>query len=414
MMMLLLALPERVVVKTPTDSFTATHEVALRDGHLWWRKLGDPWTLLPPDGLPAPRSKHLKAFRKPERVESLSADGDNLIAIGPDGTVYYAKLSTLDWVDQWGPTGFQKTLSVKGLDAVAMSHRMIAFSDIDGNVHPVSAGVTTLYGLRDGGRTLAFADPWLPAHFGRTLCLPERGRFIASALSASASTVFVMDASGRSFTRLVDFDIHGDNPALLYSYAREKRDGWKLDVRTLPEAGWVEQPRIPGKHTTRITIFQTGPTNADRELRVEGDGGVWTKRLEDAEWKFEAGALTPSAPWAEGEVPLGPAKDVALGALNPWPGTRITLEDWNPGCDPAVLHLEAGAEVLNLELPFHNGLELGRHYKGALLLPRGETPWLKKLRLIAGGADHLDVLVEVRKKEVRLVRLPILDLRFAR
>ncbi len=106
--MLLLALPEHVSLKTPTETFTATHDVALRDGLLWWRRPGRPWSLLPPDGLPAPRGrlealKELtvdlpalpRPFRRPARIESISADGDNLIAIGPDGAVYYAKLSTL-------------------------------------------------------------------------------------------------------------------------------------------------------------------------------------------------------------------------------------------------------------------------------------------------------------------------------
>ncbi|MDP1830030.1 MAG: hypothetical protein Q8L48_42600 [Archangium sp.] len=427
LMMLLLALPEQIALKTPAETFTATHEVALRDGRLWWRKHGAAWTLLQPDGLPAPRGrlealKELtadlpaapKPFRRPERIESISADGDNLIAIGPGGTVYYAKLSTLDWVDQWGPKGLQGTLSVKRLDAFAMSHRKIAYEDLDGNPHPVTAGVTTLYGLRDGGRTLAFADPWLPPNFERTLCLPERGRFIASALSASASTVFVMDAAGRAFTRLVDFDIHGDNPALPYSYGRERRRGAKGAIRTLPGPDWVAQPRIPGRHTTRITILQTGPANADRELRVEGEGGVWTKRLDDDGWTLVPGNRDVSSPWVQGAPPLSPARDVVLTATKPWAGTRITLEDWNPGCEPARLRVEAGAEVLSLELPFHDGLELGGRYVGALLLPPGQTPWLKKLRVLALGRSHLDVELEVTREEVHLLRLPLIDLRFAR
>jgi hypothetical protein len=426
LMMLLLALPEQVTLKTPTQTFTATHEIAVRDGHLWWRRHGQPWTLLPPDGLPLPRGrlealKELtadlpaapKPFRRPERITAISADGDNLIAIGPAGTVYYAKLSTLDWVDQWGPTGLQGTLSVKDLDAFAMSHRKIAYEDLDGNPHPVSAGVTTLYGLRDGGRTLAFADPWLPPNFERTICLPERGRFVARSLSASASTLFVMDAAGRSFTRLVDFDIHGDNPALPYSYARERRSGPKSAIRTLPAPDWVAQPAIPGKHTTHLTILQTGPTNADRELRVEGENGVWTKRIDGPTWKLEPGPPGATT-WTSGAPPQSPPRDVLLTASNPWPGTRITLEDWNPDCDPARLRIEAGAEVLSLPLPFHDGFERGGRYDGALLLPPGKTAWLNKLRVLALGGSHLDVALEVTKDEVHLLRLPLIDLRFPR
>ena len=423
----LLALPDQVPLKTPTETFTATHDIALRDGVLWWRPLGAAWSLLPPDGLPLARGKHEAlqqllpgAFQRPARVEQLSADGDNLIATSPEGTVYYVKLSTLEWVDQWGPTGMQAPLSVKGLTAFAMSHRMIAYEDLDGNVHPVSAGVTTLYGLREQGRTLGYADPWLPANFERTVCLPDRGRFIASALSASASTLFVMDAAGRSFTRLIDFDIQGDNPALPYSYERAKRSGLHARVRTLPAPEWTAQPLIPGKHTTRITILQTGTTNADRELRVEGDGGLWTKRLDDATWTFTPRALTHSGlPFVTpGAPPLGPPGDLELTAKDPWPKTRLTLSRWNALCPPALLHVEAGAEVLDLELPFHFGLALGtdddRSLHGALLLPKGKTPWLRKLRVLARGKDHLDVELTVTKDEVRLRKLPLLDLHFAR
>lgn len=431
--LVLLALPDHVVLETPTEDFTATHEVAIRDGRLWWRRGGEPWALVPPDGLPAPRgrlealkelvppSPLVRAFVRPERVVALSADGDNLVALGPDGAVFYTKLSTLEWTDVWGPTGLQSVLSAKGTDALAMSHRKIPYEDLDGNPHPVSAGVTTLFALREGGKTLAYADPWLPANFERTVCLPERGTFIAAALSASASTVFVMDAAGRSYTRLVDFDIHGDNPALPYSYTRERRSGARAAVRTLPAPDWVAQPRIPGRHTTRLTILQTGARNADRELRVEGAGGVWKKRLDDAAWRFEADAsVQPKRGFVEegAAAPSSGAHDVTLTASNPWPETRITLEQWSPRCPPARLHLRSAREDLVLELPFHFGLEFGtddeRSLEGALLLPKGRTPWLTKLRTLAAGRDHLEVKLTVTKAEVRLVKLPVIDLRFPR
>jgi hypothetical protein len=105
---------------------------------------------------------------------------------------------------------------------------------------------------------------------------------------------------------------------------------------------------------------------------------------------------------------------VVLQASNPWPGTRVSLEDWNPDCEPAVLRIEAGSEVLSLPLPFHDGFELGGRYQGALLLPAGNTPWLKKLRLLALGRAALDVELEVTAKEVHLWHLPVLDLHFPR
>jgi hypothetical protein len=433
-LLVLLALPERILIDTPTEARTATHELAVREGLLWWRKPGQPWALMPPDGLPAPRGR-LEAlkelavdvpigpapFRRPTRIESISADGDNLVATSLDGRVFYVKLSTLDWVDVWGPAPLAAPLSVKGLMAFAMSHRKIPYEDLDGNPHPVSAGVTTLYGLRRGGTQLVYADPWLPPNFERVLCLPERGRFVASALAASASTLFVMDATGRAFTRLVDFDIHGDNPALPYSYAREKRSGAKAVVRTLPAPDWVAQPPVPGKHTLRIGIEQTGSTNADRELRAEGEGGVWTKGITAPAWTFvKAGkaAGQPELPFVTGgPVPRSPDVDQRLAARDPWPGTEVTLAQWNPLCPPARLEVTSGAEKVQLELPFHFGLSQGdddaRLLKGALLLPRGSNAWLKRVRAVAGG-EHLDVVVQVTRDEVLLLAPPLSTLHFPR
>lgn len=427
------ALPDVVALKTPTESFTATHDLAVRDGRLWWRRRdveGARWALVPPDGLPAPRGrlealKELAAqtplpvatFERPPRVVGLSADGDNLVAFAPGGRVYYAKLSTLDWTDTWGPVGLRGALSVEGLDAVAMSHRKIPYEDLDGNPHPVSAGVTTFYALKDGGRTLAYADPWLPPRFERTLCLPGRGTFVAASLSASASTVFVMDAAGRAFTRLVDFDTLGDDPALPYSYTRERRRGPRAVVRTLPAEDWRAQPAIPGPHTTRLTIAQTGATNADRELRVEGDGGYWVKQLLDADWRFQRTGLPAEGARPVAVPPTQPPRDEVLTARNPWAGTTMTLRDFNPDCPPARLVVSAGKETYELPLHFHGGLDVDkgeRDFKGALFLSSARGAWASRLRVLAAGRPYVEVSLEVTAAEVALEVGPLPDVRFPR
>ena len=188
----------------------------------------------------------------------------------------------------------------------------------------------------------------------------------------------------------------------------------EASIRTLPGPAWFAQPPIPGKHTTLITILQTGETNSDRELRVEGEGGVWSKRVDEPTWKLVPGAATPSGPLVEGAPPVSPPRDEVLKAKNPWPGSTLSLEDWNPGCEPASLRIEAGAEVLNLPLYFRDGLIPNGKYVGALLLPEGKTPYLKKLRGTAMGRSYLDVKLEVTKDEVRLLRPPFIDLSFAR
>jgi hypothetical protein len=146
---------------------------------------------------------------------------------------------------------------------------------------------------------------------------------------------------------------------------------------------------------------------------VEGEGGVWTKRVDEPGWKLVPGPVKPAGPWVQGEPPLGPPRDEVLSAKNAWAGTKVSLEDWNPHCEPATLRIEAGTEVLTLPLQFRDGLVLNGKYVGALLLPEGQTPWLKKLRAAALGASHLDVKLEVTGKEVHLLHLPLVDLRFA-
>lgn len=424
--LLLLALPERVTHKTLTQSFTASHEIVVHEGKLWWRKPGETWALIPPDGLPiATPSKKFGAarspFTRPSRIESISADGDNLVALGPDGLVYYTKLAKLEWVDRWGPIGAQGRLSASGLDALAMSHRFIAYEDLDGNSHPVSAGVTTLFALKDQGHTLGYADPWLPPNFDREVCLPERGRFVAARLAASASTVAVMDVTGRLFTRLVDFDIAGENPLLTYTYARERRKGRDAEeIRTLPGPDWVEQPRIPGRHALELDLFQTGPHNGDRQLRVLGEGGVWSKRIDAAEWTFEAGeGAAKDATWAtSGEPPRGPARDANWSGVDPWLGATVTLEDFHSRCAPTRLQVTAGDEHVTLELPFHHvllwGSDASRTLHGAVLIPAGDGPWLTKLRAKAKGRPYLDVELRVRADEVRLTHATGVMVRFHR
>lgn len=394
-------LPQRLELKSPTEAFGADYDLALREGKLWWRaRPGGAWQVLPPDGLPAPKGRGRSAFKPPAALAALSADGDNLVALTAEGAVYYTKLSTLEWTDAWGPPGLKGPLVVEPGARVAMSHRKIPYRDLDGNPHPVTAGVTTLYALSADGRTLAYADPWLPPTWDHRLCLPLRGRFVAAALAASASTVLVMDASGRAFTRLADFDTVGDDPALPYSYARERRSGPRSVVRTLPGEDWREQPRVPGPHTARLTLVQDGRGNADRELRVEGEGGYWAKHLEEPRWQFvKTGAARGGALVDARAAPLGPDQDRTLASAQKLLGAAASLERFNPDCAPATLKLTRDGETVALELHFHGGLEVveqkERRFKGALLLPEGKGALLDALRAWASGRGFLEVEVRV-------------------
>ena len=177
------------------------------------------------------------------------------------------------------------------------------YEDIFGNQHHYgSMGIETYYMMNDAGDTIRFTDSGLPADLSRSMPLPERGAFIARNISASASTLFVINDAGEMYTRLIDFDTMGGDPMFfLYTYKNEKQpyDGTQYITNFtewgLPNEEWAKQPAIPlsgqARITRHITIFQTGRGNEARELRVgglssEGKTGFYYKNLKDTEWQF--------------------------------------------------------------------------------------------------------------------------------
>jgi hypothetical protein len=419
-------LPDRIAIKTTTRSFTATHYLAIEDGKLWWRPnpettgKKEAWTMAPPDGLPIPhgRLESVKellgplplvpdAFVRPAKLVELTADGENVVVVSDEGLVYYAKLPALEWTHVWGPAGFKRPLKIDFLHrGLAISHRKMAYEDIDGNPHPTTVGVTTFYALSGDGKTLSYTDPWLPASFGHHLCLPLHGQLVAAGLSASASTMFVIDSAGRSFTRLADFDTIGLDPTMAYSYEREKRSGVKALIRSLPPEDWLAQPPLPGKATTQITILQNGVGNSARELRVEGEGGYFSKAIRAGAWEFvktgekaQGTFVDPASappPAGEGPVLKGMLKNISL-----------ELRDFDVNCSPAKVTMTKNKEVLQLELHFKGE---GDHLKGALIFASATSA--KAMEMLQGKrwaaveivATYDTVLVGDGKLQLRFSR----------
>jgi hypothetical protein len=164
--------------------------------------------------------------------------------------------------------------------------------------------IATTYVLLEAGQEICYADTGLPPDFSRNYLGPERGAFKAAALSASASTMFVINKEGEMYTRLADFDTTGCDPLWFkYTYIPYKSDLPGTDYFSnlnewgLPAEDWRPQPAIPlaGKAliTRHITILQNGRGNEARELRVAGlnesdKRGYWTKAIFDDIWKFKA------------------------------------------------------------------------------------------------------------------------------
>lgn len=306
-----------VRLKTHTRTFNAKDEFAISGGKIWFRpRAGGEWRLLLGTGLPT--NPKVPDAEDPSEVVAIAADANALIAIGPDRRIYDAVIEDastgkVQWNYGWGmPFRLMPKKVFLPKELRTWSYSLINdqagyTEDLDGNAHR-TIGVDTVWVVTEDGRQIRFNDPWLPPNeFEFKVSAPERGAFVVHSISGAASTLLVMDRTGRMFTRHADFDTLGGNPGIRYSYQREDR-GYRpddsmakvrsllpmlLDVRTLPPEPWKEQPRIPGRHTDAITIVQTGQGNAARELRVEGFGptgelGLWVKAVNDPEWRFEA------------------------------------------------------------------------------------------------------------------------------
>jgi hypothetical protein len=394
------ALPGDVLIKGPTRTFHRELLFALVNGRIWFKRnpalegtVGEPWRLFG-DGLPAPTNP-FASFDRPARIEALSADGDDLLAVDDRGRAYVCRtrsreswISTDGWADGWGFPG-KRPLALQGR---AAGYRSFAigrraqharwFEDAIGNrIHFGPMGTSTIYLLRDNGSELLFTDDGLPNDFSRQLCGPDRGRFVADRLSASASAIFLIDRYGRMMTKFEDYDLNGGTPNFEYTYRSEVRadeDGdsllHSLSPYYLPLAPWRwhEPPRLEGaaRLSRDITVVQEGVGNAARELRVAGLGadgakGYYRKLIEDEAWEFvpnpyveidPANLLDPDdlaagrrdfsesgARPEMGTLPRGRSYRATWngrleipreGGADPVEGVEVQV-DWDPYCPPA-------------------------------------------------------------------------------
>jgi hypothetical protein len=361
--------PDAVYIKTKTQTFNSYHYYLLRGG-LIWHKSVDPdqkpqgWTIFKKTGLPHNNWK--LSFRNPDRIVAISADADELVALSAEGRFYrycfdltIAHASKV-WLDRQGwPEEEQLRL-----DGRTARHRAWAFGkrnpqvlyyeDRFGNQHHNgSMEIATTYMLLEDGQEIAYADTGLPSDFSRNYIGPERGTFKALSLSASASTLFVINEAGELYTRMADFDIVGCDPMLFkYTYIpyRSPLAGTNyfsnLNEWALPPEDWRKQPPIPlggrAAIARHITILQNGQGNAARELRVagrneDGDIGYWTKAIFAEAWEFKPAPLHLS----EGDflrVPVGAERRGERGESldKSYRGYRWTEGEKEPGWEYAI------------------------------------------------------------------------------
>ncbi|HHY07340.1 MAG TPA: hypothetical protein GX530_02155 [Corynebacteriales bacterium] len=302
---ILAELPQRVDLRDNTSSFNRKWEMTLLDGIVYMRhrETEEDWRQAPmPDGF------H-------DTLIGISLDADRLIGVDEDGWLYTMKKTLGEpedfrWIRAWGGPGrifdgFQiaNTTPRQWCLSVINSEQDQTYTDADGRVHPVSfAGCTQVLFLVNKGQTIVSCDPWLTRDYSYEIGTPYNCRFQAAALSAGASTSFIINKYGDMYTRLYDYDIAGGDPAQFrYTWVskpdrkvstswREHRVNFRTAPIKLPPPDWQQHPKIPGFITDRISIHSTAPGTENRELRVEGkrDGttGYWHKMLNDTKWQF--------------------------------------------------------------------------------------------------------------------------------
>jgi hypothetical protein len=326
--------PDAVYIKTRTQTFNMYHYYTINNGKIWYKSIDgskEPasWTLFDKTGVPHNSRKW--GFTKTETITEICADADELVALSEEGTFYrYCFDKTIAhkseaWLDRQGwpdeePLHLDRRTAANLSWALGKRNsHVLYYEDTFGNQHHNGTmEIATTYILLEDGQEICYADTGLPADFSRNYIGPERGTFKAVSLSASASTMFVINEAGEMYTRLADFDTTGSDPMFFkYTYIPYKSDlegsnyFSNLTEWALPAEDWRPQPRIPlsglAAITRHITILQNGQGNGARELRVaglnaEGDTGYWAKAVFDDIWEFkkmplyfDTGAILPQA-----------------------------------------------------------------------------------------------------------------------
>jgi len=309
--------PDAVYIKTRTQSFNSYHYYLLNSGLIWHKSIDlakEPkeWTLFLGTGFP---NSAKTGFNEPKAIAEISADADELTVLCTRGNIYsYCFDKTMAmrsnaWLDKQGwPTPEQfhfdkRTAKNLSWALGKRNNQVLYYEDIFGNQHHNGTmEIATFYVLLEDGQEICYGDPGLPCDFSRNFSGPQRGTFKSVSMSASASTMFVINDAGEMYTRLVDYDTVGCDPMFFkYTYIPYTSDlpgtnyFSNLNEWALPAEDWFCQPRIPlyGKAAVsrHITILQNGHGNSARELRVAGlndagETGYWSKQIFDDVWKF--------------------------------------------------------------------------------------------------------------------------------
>lgn len=347
--------PAPVQLRTATATFNDVYEFAVVDGSVVVSARGTgQWHWVPLPGC-------LRG-----QITALSADDDELVAIGSDGYIYTMDHAAGDprawnFTSFWGAplwTGAGRKLppTRPGGWALSVASRSWdgGYNDAAGVPHPIGDGkMTMVVALSEDGTRITIADPWLPNDDSHTVPGPLNGRFAAQSLSAAASTIFIQGANGDMFVRAWDYDRAGTDPVFFRYHwdnrfhlpwarnqYREFFDPTVAGVQ-LPAPAWIPLPKIPGEITSAISI--SAPQPRLRSLRVEGKDngrdGYWEMllasqaidtgdpaalRQEAAHDKHGRWTFHPlQAPPGAGQPTDNPPGDTTAQSLTPAQGPRL-------------------------------------------------------------------------------------------
>lgn len=414
------SLPDRVDLRTESETFNRLYEFALRSGRIYVRTRGggDPWRELP---VPL-------CFAN--RVDSISVDDDELLALDRARRIYTMDGALKDgagfnWTSRWGTpfwTGLGYNLPATKVWAWSVISVVEdgTWTDPAGNQTEVGAGkVSHIWGLRRGGRRITFWDPWFASDESYEMCGPHRGRFRSAGLSASGSEVAVIGRRGDIFTRLYDFDISGHDPVFFsYSYEDQRGKGDGAPIQ-LPAEPWTEQPKIPGQITNAISVHKRGKATIHRIVRVEGKRrgrkGFWQRDVawpRSKPWRFRATG-TP----LQGKRLRNPSRDSSAARLARGDNGRYrmreggltrTLTNFNVYCSPATLVVRGGRSKRVFKLHHVDGLRQHARGRGLDSNPRTQEGQIEGppgvFEPVTVTASQGEVVVE--EKGWRFARLP--------
>ncbi len=323
--------PDNLFFRSLEQGFSYEYLYALKDGKIWIKPntgntgVKGEWGLFNKTGVPS--GKEAASFTDTDRIVQFSTEGTMIAAVSSRGRFYIWQPTFTGetvWRDETGAPfedalylpenriwcfSFSTMRAPWKRETPMHENDIVSYwEDADGN--KTEFGFTaTIYSVTKDGQRIRYTDTGLPTSWNRAFTSPERGKFIIENMSASASTVFVINKTGKMYTRMLDFELEGGCPALRYVYNSEKRTKGDdvaplmTSIRTLPLPGWREQEPVREvlndqkmKHgkaalTKKITILLTGKGNAARELRVQGrdskgNYGYWKKMVSGSRWEF--------------------------------------------------------------------------------------------------------------------------------